>query len=65
MKDEYVYYCKRGDELETIALVRNHKLAQADFDTLVSAMAKDGYAFTRMVEYKGFEQPNFAACVAI
>ncbi len=65
MKDEYVYYCKRGDEIETIALIRNEPISDAQLDALKSAMAKDGYRFTRMVEYKGYEMPNFAATVAI
>lgn len=63
--DEYVYYCKRGNELETIALVRNHKLSDTDMKTLIAAMAKDGYHFTRMVEYKGYAMPDFAGTVQV
>lgn len=63
--DEYVYYCKHGNELEDIALVRNEPLTDEQLDVLKQAMAKDGYHLTRMVAYKGYEMPNFAQTVNI
>ena len=65
MNTEYVYYCKRGDELEDIAVVRNQPLSDSQLNTLKDAMAKDGYEFTRMVKYDGYQKPDFAACVQV